>query len=115
MLPQNTGKTGFGGGLIIGVSIGLLWTPCVGPILAGILTLAATSEMAWHGASLLAFYSLGLGVPFLIIGGAFDAVAPLFRRIQRYSKIIYVISGVLLIVVGILILTNRLIWFSTLA
>jgi len=75
------------------------------------LTLAATSEAVWHGAYLLAIYSLGLGLPFLMIGAAFDSVTPLLKRISRYSGLIYIISGVLLIAVGILILTSRLAWF----
>ena len=70
--------------------------------------LAVASETAWRGASLLAIYSLGLGIPFLIIGGAFDSAMPVLRRIQRYSKVIYIISGIALIVFGILILTGRL-------
>ena len=83
---------------------------CATYILGGILMLALTSETAWHGASLLAVYSLGLGVPFLIIGGAFDSIAPLLKRIRRYSTVINIVSGALLIVVGILILTNRLVF-----
>jgi len=90
----------------------LAWTPCIGPILAGILTLALGSETAWQGAYLLATYSLGLGLPFLVVGAAFDSIAPLLRRIHQYSTIIYIVSGVLLIAVGILILTNRLIWLQ---
>ena len=70
--------------------------------------LAMASETAWRGASLLAIYSLGLGIPFLIMGAAFDSALPLLRRIQRYSKLIYTISGIVLIVFGILILTGRL-------
>ena len=89
----------------------LAWTPCVGPILGGILTLALGSETAWQGAYLLAIYSLGLGLPFLIMGIAFDFITPLLKRIYRYSNWIYIISGLLLIAVGILILTNRLVWF----
>jgi len=89
----------------------LAWTPCVGPILGGILTLALGSETAWQGAYLLAVYSLGLGLPFLIMGIAFDSITPLLRRIHRYSVAIYIISGLLLIAVGILILTNKLVWF----
>ena len=73
--------------------------------------LALASETAWRGASLLAIYSLGLGVPFLIIGAAFDSITPLLKRIRRYSTTIYIISGVVLITMGILLLTNRLIWF----
>ncbi|TET42135.1 MAG: cytochrome C biogenesis protein CcsB [Dehalococcoidia bacterium] len=95
----------------IGAVFSLAWTPCVGPILGGILTLAWSSETAWRGAYLLAVYSLGLGIPFLAIGAAFDSVTPLLRRIHRYSTAIYVFGGVLLITVGILILTNKLVWF----
>ena len=73
--------------------------------------LALASETAWHGASLLAIYSLGLGIPFLIIGAAFDSIAPLLKRIRRYSTATYFVSGALLITMGILILTNRLFWF----
>jgi len=96
---------------LIGAIFSVAWTPCVGPILGGILTLAWSSETAWHGARLLAIYSLGLGIPFLIIGAAFDSLIPLLKRIHRYSTAIYIFSGVLLITVGILILTNKLVWF----
>lgn len=96
---------------LIGAIFCLAWTPCAGPILGGILTLAGTSETAWHGAYLLAIYSLGLGIPFLAIGAAFDFVTPLLKRIHRYSTAVYILSGVLLITVGILILTNKLVWF----
>jgi len=96
---------------LIGAIFSLAWTPCVGPILGGILTLAWSSETVWRGAYLLAIYSLGLGIPFLVIGAAFDYVTPLLRRIHRYSTPIYVFGGVLLITVGILILTNKLVWF----
>ena len=89
----------------------LAWTPCIGPMLGGALALAGKSATAWSGASLLAIYSLGLGIPFLIIGAAFDSIAPLLKRIRRYSTAIYIISGSLLITVGILILTDKLAWF----
>lgn len=99
--------------LLIGGTFALAWTPCIGPILGSVLTIAANSETAWQGASLLASYSLGLGLPFLIIGAAFGTITPLLRRIQRYSRIIYIISGVILIVVGILILTGNLTLLSS--
>jgi len=102
--------TGYLRSFLTGGIFSLAWTPCVGPILGGILTLALGSETAWQGAYLLAVYSLGLGLPFLIMGIAFDSIAPLLRRIHHYSAVIYIISGSLLIVVGILILTNRLVW-----
>ncbi len=89
----------------------LAWTPCVGPILGGILTLALDSATVWRGACLLGIYSMGLGLPFVLMGVAFDSITPLLKRIYRYATAIYVFSGVLLITVGILILANRLVWF----
>ena len=109
--PSRSSSTGYLRSLLTGAIFALAWTPCVGPILGGILALAWSSETVWSGAYLLALYSLGLGIPFLIIGAAFDLVLPLLKRIQRYSRAIYIFSGVLLIVVGILILTNKLVWF----
>ncbi len=115
-LSLSLGNTsGYLRSLLIGGTFSLAWTACVGPVLGGILAIALNSATAWHGAYLLAFYSLGLGLPFLVIGVAFDSIAPLLKRIQRYSKLIYVISGLLLIVIGILILMNKLTWFTSLA
>ena len=112
-LAPSVGTTaGYLRSLIIGAIFSLAWTPCVGPILGGILTLAWSSETAWSGAYLLASYSLGLGLPFLIIGVAFDSIRPLLRRIHRYSTWAYIISGLLLIAVGILILTGNLSWLQ---
>ena len=112
--PSLGNTTGYLRSLLIGATFSLVWTPCVSPILGGILTLALGSETAWYGAYLLAIYSLGLGLPFLVIGVAFDSIAPLLRRIHRYSNLIYIISSFLLIIIGILILTNNLRWISSL-
>ena len=114
LTPSLGNTTGYLRSLLIGATFSLAWIPCVSPILGGILTLALGSQTAWHGAYLLAIYSLGLGLPFLIIGVAFDSVTPLLRRIHRYSKLIYIISSLLLITIGVLILTNSLTWFSLL-
>jgi len=108
LAPSQSIAVGYLRSFLIGAIFSLAWTPCVGPILGGILTLAAVSETAWHGGYLLAIYSLGLGLPFLVIGAAFDSLSPVLKRIHRYSSLIYIISGILLIVVGILMLTNRL-------
>ena len=113
--PSLGNTTSYLRSLLIGAIFSLAWTPCVSPMLGSILTLALASETAWHGAYLLAIYSLGLGLPFLIIGIAFDSISPLLRRIHRYSRIIYIISSLLLITVGVLILTNSLTWFSLIA
>jgi len=113
LTPFLGNTTGYLRSLLIGATFSLIWTPCVSPILGGILTLALGSETAWHGAYLLAIYSLGLGLPFLVIGIAFDSISPLLRRIYRYSSLIYIISSLLLITIGVLILTNNLNWIST--
>ena len=113
--PSLGNTTGYLRSFLIGASFSLAWTACVGPILGGILAIALNTGTAWHGAYLLAIYSLGLGLPFLVIGLAFDSLSPVLRRIQRYTRIIHVIGGLLLIVIGILVLTNKILWFSTLA
>ncbi len=112
--PSLGSTTGYLRSFLIGAAFSLAWTACVGPILGGILALALNSATAWRGAYLLASYSLGLGLPFLIIGVGFDSIVPLLKRIHRYSNLIYIISGLLLIAIGILILTNNLIWLSSL-
>jgi cytochrome c-type biogenesis protein len=112
LAPSVGATTGYLRSLLIGAIFSLAWTPCVGPILGGILTLAWSSETAWQGAYLLAVYSLGLGIPFIILGAAFDWARPLLRRIHRYSTWSYIISGLLLIAVGILILTGNLSWLQ---
>jgi len=106
VLPSNT--TGYVRSFLIGAIFPIAWIPCISPLLGSILTLAGASETAWSGAYLLAIYSLGLGLPFLIVGAAFDSVTPLIKRINRYSSIVYIVSGALLIAIGILILTNNL-------
>ncbi|MFC1897403.1 cytochrome c biogenesis CcdA family protein [Chloroflexota bacterium] len=111
-LTSSLGVTsGYLRSFLTGGVFSLAWTPCVGPILGGVLTLALSSKTAWQGAYLLALYSLGLGLPFLIMGIAFDYITPLLRRIYHYSTAIYIISSLLLIATGILILANKLIWF----
>ncbi len=114
-LTPSAGTTGgYLRSFFVGAVFCLGWTPCVAPVLGGILALASIKATAWQGASLLAIYSLGMGLPFLIIGAAFDSVRPLLKRLSRYSRWIYIISGGLLIIVGILVLTNKLGWISSL-
>ena len=110
--PAQGVTTGYVRSFITGAVFSLAWTPCVGPVLGGILTLAWGSQTVWGGASLLAVYSLGLGLPFLAIGIAFDWLIPLIKRITRYSTVVYIFSGTMLIVVGILVMTNKLIWLQ---
>jgi len=112
LAPSQGAAAGYLRSFLTGAIFCLAWTPCVGPILGGVLALALGSETAGEGARLLAIYSLGLGVPFLVVGAAFDSITPLLRRIHRYSNVIYIGSAILLIAVGILILANRLIWLQ---
>ena len=112
-LNPNTGSvTGYARSLLVGGIFTFAWTPCVGPILASILTMAVESKTAASGASLLSVYGLGLGLPFLILGAAFETISPWLRRISQYSGIIHIIAGVLLVAVGILVLLNRLAWLQ---
>ena len=85
------------------------WTPCVGPVLAGILLLAADSQTALVGAGLLAAYALGMGLPFLLAAGLIDVFRPLMARIGRHLRTISIIGGVFLIIMGVLLLFG---WFD---
>jgi len=94
--------------LLVGVIFAVGWTPCIGPILTGILVLASTLETVGQGILLLTVYSLGLGIPFLLVGLAFAPVSKALRRANRYLGIIAAVSGVLLALMGILIFTGSL-------
>jgi cytochrome c-type biogenesis protein len=90
----------------VGVTFALGWTPCIGPILGSILVLAGTSGSMLTGIYLLAAYALGLGIPFLIAGVAFPQFIARMRRINPYLNLMAKGSGVLLILIGILLVTN---------
>ncbi|MFH1486053.1 MAG: cytochrome c biogenesis protein CcdA, partial [Chloroflexota bacterium] len=93
---------------LIGLTFSVGWTPCVGPVLAAILTLAATSETVLHGAFLLVAYSLGMGVPFLAVGAALGRLSPHLRRLNRYGGTVSVISGVFLVGLGVFMLLGMM-------
>ena len=94
------------GPLVVGMSFGAGWTPCIGPILASILTLAASSSSAITGTTLLLVYSLGLAIPFIICAVAIDRVMFILKRLQKRMKLIEKITGGLLIGVGVLLLSG---------
>ena len=98
---------GFVGATLIGVAFAFGWTPCIGPILAGILALAGTQETVSQGVRLLAVYSLGLGVPFLATALMMNRFFAAMGRIRRHYHTIEIVSGLLLVVIGLLIFTNR--------
>ena len=95
------------GAFLVGLAFAFGWTPCIGPILAGILTVAGAQETVGQGIRLLAVYSLGLGVPFLLTSIAINQFFAAFARIRKHYHAIEVTSGVLLCAIGVLIFTNR--------
>lgn len=105
-------RPGYARSFLVGTAFSLGWTPCVGPILGGILALAWTSESAWQGAYLLSAYSLGLGLPFIAVGIALGSLQRHLKRLNRHLRLVSVIAGLLLIAVGVLIFTNKLVWLN---
>jgi cytochrome c-type biogenesis protein len=99
---------GRGGALVLGMAFGFGWTPCVGPILASILMLAGSSGSVGRGAAMLLVYSLGLGLPFVLVGVFFGRLAPLMRWMSRRAIAVNRVAGVLLMTLGALIATGRL-------
>lgn len=91
---------------IIGVAFAAGWSPCIGPILSGILVLASNTRSISQGVGLLFVYSLGLGLPFFVTALAIGAVLPSLNRIKRYLGAIEIAAGVLLIIVGIVFATD---------
>jgi cytochrome c-type biogenesis protein len=104
---------GVGRAFIAGILFAFGWTPCVGPILAGILALAATAETLNRGVLLLAAYSLGLGIPFILSAAFLNAFLSLFKGVKGYLRQVEVASGLLLVIVGTLIFTDKLAWISS--
>lgn len=94
------------------MAFGFGWTPCIGPILAAVLTLAAVQETVWQGVGLLAVYSLGLGIPFIVAALASGYLARFLIRFRRFYRVIEVTSGALLIIIGALIFSGRFTWLS---
>lgn len=99
--------------LIFGAAFAFGWTPCVGPILGSILTLATSSATIGQGAFLLAIFSLGLAAPFLIIAASVGSASAYLAKLSKYLNVISVIGGVFLVFLGVLLLTNNLgVWIS---
>ncbi len=103
---------GYLGTVLVGIAFGAGWTPCIGPILGAILTYASTSDDLSQGMLLLGTYSLGLAVPFLVSALAIERFLGAFQKFRKHLGTVNKISGVLLIIVGVLMLTN---WFTVLA
>ncbi len=97
-----------GGPVSLGVAFAFCWTPCIGPVLGSILTLAGASASLRSGVLLLAVYGVGLAVPFLLVGLGFTRTLTAARSVQRHYRAIQRVAGLLLVAMGILLLSNRL-------
>jgi len=100
------------GAYVMGLAFAFGWTPCIGPILAAILAVAASQETAGKGAALLAAYSLGLGLPFFVAGLAIEPFIGFMKRFRRYFAMLERVVGVLLVATGIAFLTGSMQDFS---
>jgi len=98
------------GSFVMGLAFAFGWTPCIGPILSGILFLASTQETVGQGVILLFVYSMGLGVPFLLTALGLSAFLRFFARYKRFIRWGEIAAGVLLIAIGALLVSNRLSW-----
>jgi cytochrome c-type biogenesis protein len=97
-----------GGPIVAGLAFAVAWLPCTGPTLGAILTAAGTQDTVGRGAVLLAFYALGLAVPFILSAVAFSTVSGVFRFFRNHYTAITVVSGVVLVAMGVLLFTNEL-------
>ncbi len=105
---QAGGTPGYLGAFLMGLAFAFGWTPCIGPILASILALAATQETVGQGTALLFVYSLGLGIPFIATGFGVNAFLRFFAKYKPFIRWGEIAAGALLILVGVLVLSNKL-------
>jgi cytochrome c-type biogenesis protein len=104
------------GSFVLGLAFAFGWTPCIGPILAGILTIASTKQTVTEGMMLLGVYSAGLGIPFLLTSLALNQFLSFYSRFKKHFHAVEMVSGALVIAVGVLMVTGSLTrlatWFS---
>jgi cytochrome c-type biogenesis protein len=105
-------KPGIVSGFLMGFAFAFGWTPCIGPILAGVLAVAATRDTIWQGVILLSFYSAGLAIPFVLTALGIGRFLKFYQRFRRHLHTVEVFSGVLLLAIGGLIFFNQLTWLS---
>jgi cytochrome c-type biogenesis protein len=95
------------GGFLLGLAFAVGWTPCIGPVLAAVLSVAASQDTAYEGAGLLAIYSLGLGVPFLLAGIAIGPFLTFFQTFRRHLGTVEKLMGGLLVITGVLFVSGQ--------
>ncbi len=101
-------KLGMFGSFLVGTAFAFGWTPCIGPVLAAILVIASQQDTVYKGIALLFSYSLGLGIPFFLTGVSINLFFSMFNRIKKYFHTIEIVGGAMLVVLGLLIITNYL-------
>lgn len=111
-LHNQSTRPGIWSGFLLGFAFAFGWTPCIGPILATVLALAAGSDTIARGMLLLAAYSVGLAVPFLLTALGIGQFLRFYQRFRRYLHAVEVLSGALLVLVGGLVFVNKLTWLS---
>ncbi len=108
----NKKPLGLFGTVLVGMAFGAGWTPCVGPILGSILTMAAATQAVVKGIILLIAYSIGLGIPFLLTGLLIHKFFEYFKTIRKYFRVISLVGGILLVIIGFLLITG---YFTTIS
>jgi cytochrome c-type biogenesis protein len=106
-LPSGFNKGGFLAGLFLGLGFGAGWTPCIGPVLGAVLTSAIDQGTTSKGMLLIVAYSVGLGLPFVLAALMLDQIRPLLRTLNRRHRLISLIGGALVVVMGVLVVTNN--------
>jgi cytochrome c-type biogenesis protein len=102
------------GAVLVGMAFAVGWTPCVGPIISSILIVAGTGQSVLRGFFLLSAYSIGLGLPIIASAVAFNYLLTFFKKIKKHMNLISMVNGVLLVILGILVLTDVLAYLMTL-
>ena len=111
-IQTNRQPAGLMGAMLVGIAFAFGWTPCIGPILGTILLYAGTEGTVGKGALLLAAYSLGLGVPFLLAGYALESATLVMRRVNQQARAVELASGALMAAMGVVVMTGGLTWFA---
>ena len=111
-IRSKAAQPGIWSGFLMGFAFAFGWTPCIGPILAAVLALAAASDTVARGILLLAIYSAGLAVPFLLTALGISQFMRFYQGFRKYLHAVEVFSGVLLLFIGVLVFVNKLTWLS---
>jgi cytochrome c-type biogenesis protein len=101
-------KFGIVGSFLVGTAFAFGWAPCIGPVLGAILVIASQQDTVYKGIALLASYSLGLGIPFFLTGISINIFFNMFNKIKKYFHAIEIAGGAMLVILGVLIITNYL-------